>query len=288
MLVIDTNTQFLDILHSFAVMPSLVVKDNDIVMLLEFLDNGGFFDGCQQEQHSNASKMSQHESPIIEFDIAEGFNGSRTHHDLTSVEVVTKIGEHECQASSCSSPSPSFKQQEPMPYLLETNCPYDIGNQSATPCSYNQQQELSCILESSDHLASFDHLISPCSSSSMLIRMHSLAGNPLPQATTSSRAPPPSTLCPHALKHKFPERYGDVEESNEEFLMRCLRQTSLDFFHQHGRRRSPADEDVNKKKIYRQHSLVGYPLDGVYLDIPLGNIISCFEEKERIKTSESV
>jgi len=213
-------------------MPSLVANEEDIVMFLEFLDDGRSPDEeCQQQQpHSNVSKMSQQEASIIEYDIAEVHDGKSTQHDITWIELVTKIDDY-IENESCQAPpfslSPSVKHQGPI--RKETHFPYDIGNYSAAPCSYNQQQELSGMMESSDCLVD-DLIISPCSRSPTIERMHSLAGNPLPQATISSRAPPPSTLCPHALKYKFPEKYGDLlEESNEEFLMRCLRQTSLDF-----------------------------------------------------------
>jgi hypothetical protein len=215
-------------------MPSLVNED-DIV--LQFLDDGQLFvDDCE-----NVSKeMTQYEALLV------------TEHNVT---------ENECQVLYSSSPSAKHS----IPHLLQRSFVYDIDSQSSTWCSLDEQQKLKVMKARHCSVPYDDDPISPSSS---MKRMHSLAGNPLPQATTSFRAPPPSTLCPHALKHKFPEKYGDLVESDEEFLMRCLRQTSLDLLSR------PADV-----KIYRQHSLSGYPLSEAYLDIPLGNSIYCsFEE----------
>lgn len=51
-------------------------------------------------------------------------------------------------------------------------------------------------------------------------RQHSLSGNPLPDASISTAAPPSSTLCVHAIEHKFP--YGHrFMESTEDFLKSC-------------------------------------------------------------------
>lgn len=53
-----------------------------------------------------------------------------------------------------------------------------------------------------------------------LTRQHSLSGNPLPDASISTAAPPSSTLCGHAIEHKFP--YGHrFMESTEDFLRSC-------------------------------------------------------------------
>jgi hypothetical protein len=60
-----------------------------------------------------------------------------------------------------------------------------------------------------------------------MTRQHSLAGHPLPDTSISTVAPPPSTLCPFAIEHKFPFGHR-FKESPEDFLKSCLRQTSLD------------------------------------------------------------
>lgn len=241
-------------------MPNLVSEDD--IVLLQFLDDHDLFDGCE---HEDMSQMMQGEASIIEYEILEVSHGNSTQHNLTATAEEIKIDpriENEYQISySCSSSVVSVEQWMPCP--LERNFVNDIVDQPATSRSYNEQQTLHH-MESRDYLVSCHGIMSPSSS---MVRMHSLAGNPLPQAITSSRAPPPSTLCPHALKHKFPEIYGDME-SDEEFLKRCLRHTSLDMLISR-----PA-----KMKINREHSLAGYPLDEVYLDIPLGNTIYCFEE----------
>jgi hypothetical protein len=252
-------------------MPNLVSEDD--VVLLQLFDDHDLFDGCE---HEDMSQMMQGEASIMECEILEVSHGNSAQHNLTAIAEEIKIdpcSENECQFSySCSSSVVSVEQWMPCP--LDRNFVNDIVDQSATSRSYNEQQTLPR-LESRDCLVSCHGLVS---SSSSMVRMHSLAGNPLPQGTTSSRAPPPSTLCPHALKHKFPEIYGDME-SDEKFLKRCLRHTSLDMLIS----RPPA-----KMKIHREHSLAGYPLDEVYLDIPLGNSIYFFEEIERLKTNNNV
>ena len=68
-----------------------------------------------------------------------------------------------------------------------------------------------------------------------MVRSNSLAGNPLPLTQTDMKAPPKSTLCPHAIKHKFPNgRYylkTDILKKRKpsDFLKSTLRHTSLDF-----------------------------------------------------------
>jgi len=54
---------------------------------------------------------------------------------------------------------------------------------------------------------------------------HSLSGHPLPDASILTAAPPPSTLCPHAIEHKFPHGHKFME-STEEFLKSCRFQAS--------------------------------------------------------------
>lgn len=69
-----------------------------------------------------------------------------------------------------------------------------------------------------------------------MVRSNSLAGNPLPLTQTDMKAPPKSTLCPHAIKHKFPNgRYylikTDILKKRKpsDFLKSTLRHSSLDF-----------------------------------------------------------
>jgi hypothetical protein len=97
-----------------------------------------------------------------------------------------------------------------------------------------------------------------------LMRQHSLSGNPLPDASISTAAPPSSTLCVHAIEHKFP--YGHrFMESTEDFLKSCR------WCHTSSLADLECLSNISLGKIVnveRMHSLGRNYLPEVFLDAP--------------------
>lgn len=230
---------------------------------------------CVSQQHPSDS--NHHSTPTMhQYDMRVSFFQQQQHclevsHDnvaLTrpqSAEIKLDV-DYYCSPNDAYRVYSAAEESLSAGSMMSFSCPFEDTSISACSSYHDeQQQETISLVDSSDwSISSNEENIFPCRS---MVRGNSLAGNPLPDAMTSCHAPPPTTLCPHALSHKFPDRYGH-SESNEEFLIHCLRHTSLDLVSR------PFYEKMN-----RQHSLAGHSLPGAYLDKPFDNI-ECFEEQD--------